>query len=631
MLALALALLASLTIASVPSTSEAQASLPPMYRFDPFVQKPATSPLGLFTLEGAAAGDKFEWVGLRADYAHGLLALVDQNGKTIGQVIPDRLDAHVLASFGFRKWFELGLDLPVTLYQKDGFDVVRNLYPASVPRSAVYTLFPKVASTGLDDIRIVPKFALPFHKPFTLALVPEIRLRTGDSTNFMGDSRGPFFGHAGPIFAPRAEGEGTLWRLRVVGELGYVSRGPEQFYNVHVGDQITFGAGVTFGLPQLPAAPQLNSWEVIGEFNGNTNLTKPFTFKQGNDYATPMELVGGVRARFVHGVMVFAGFGSGLSGGGYGREVFRAFAGVGWEPPNVVSTVPTPTPTPVEEDRDHDGVPDKEDRCPDQPGSPETDGCPDKDGDGIPDIDDKCPDEPGPAENQGCPVEGPVVVYKPPKLELRAGITFETGKADIKSESFGILDEVAAFLMAHTDLKKVRIEGHTDNRGSAKYNLDLSKRRARSVLLYLVKKGVAEHRLSSEGYGFERPIADNATALGRARNRRVDFTVTDPLPESGENPIKGNTGDSKPSEKSSSGSTTTFSAPAEKTPEEAPEKATPEKSPTEKSPPDKTTPTPAPTPAPTTPTPTPAPAPTSPTGPTGSTGNAPAPTTSSGH
>ncbi len=69
------------------------------------------------------------------------------------------------------------------------------------------------------------------------------------------------------------------------------------------------------------------------------------------------------------------------------------------------------------------------------------------------------------------------------------------------------------------------MEGHTDNRGTAEYNRDLSQRRARSVVRALVARGIAAGRLVSEGYGFDRPVADNKTALGRAKNRRVEFTI----------------------------------------------------------------------------------------------------------
>ena len=73
----------------------------------------------------------------------------------------------------------------------------------------------------------------------------------------------------------------------------------------------------------------------------------------------------------------------------------------------------------------------------------------------------------------------------------------------------------------------MRIEGHTDNRGKPQYNLELSKRRAAAVLRYLSEHGVEAARLESEGYGLDKPIADNNTEQGRAANRRVEFVVVE--------------------------------------------------------------------------------------------------------
>jgi outer membrane protein OmpA-like peptidoglycan-associated protein len=154
------------------------------------------------------------------------------------------------------------------------------------------------------------------------------------------------------------------------------------------------------------------------------------------------------------------------------------------------------------------------------------DGCPDRDGDFIPDPEDRCPDEPGPAENDGCPVKGPVVeLLETQKISLKDSIHFDYDKATIKPESSPVLDSIAALIRDHPELRSIRVEGHTDNRGSAAYNRDLSRRRAASVVRALVQRGIAADRLVAEGYGFDRPVADNRTALGRAKNRRVEFTI----------------------------------------------------------------------------------------------------------
>jgi len=84
---------------------------------------------------------------------------------------------------------------------------------------------------------------------------------------------------------------------------------------------------------------------------------------------------------------------------------------------------------------------------------------------------------------------------------------------------------VAKVLLDHPELAYIRVEGHTDNVGSRPYNLDLSRRRAESVVAYIVSKSVPRGRLTAVGLGFDRPLAPNTTALGRAKNRRVQFYV----------------------------------------------------------------------------------------------------------
>jgi outer membrane protein OmpA-like peptidoglycan-associated protein len=101
-------------------------------------------------------------------------------------------------------------------------------------------------------------------------------------------------------------------------------------------------------------------------------------------------------------------------------------------------------------------------------------------------------------------------------------ILFDFDKADIKPESYPILDEVTEYLKSNPDLK-MEAQGHTDSKGTAEYNLKLSDRRAASVKKYLVDKGIEADRLETKGYGLTKPIAPNDTEENRARNRRVEF------------------------------------------------------------------------------------------------------------
>jgi len=102
------------------------------------------------------------------------------------------------------------------------------------------------------------------------------------------------------------------------------------------------------------------------------------------------------------------------------------------------------------------------------------------------------------------------------------GILFDTDSARVRGESLPTLDEVVRLLDAEAAWK-LTIEGHTDSTGTLAHNQTLSEQRASSVRAYLVSKGVAAERLSSVGFGQSKPVADNATELGRAQNRRVEL------------------------------------------------------------------------------------------------------------
>lgn len=105
------------------------------------------------------------------------------------------------------------------------------------------------------------------------------------------------------------------------------------------------------------------------------------------------------------------------------------------------------------------------------------------------------------------------------------GVTFVTGKKDLTPEAKTVLDRVAMDLLKNPAVE-VAIYGHTDNVGSAKKNLALSQQRADEVKSYLITKGIADGRLMARGYGFSKPVADNSTPDGRAKNRRIEFYRT---------------------------------------------------------------------------------------------------------
>jgi len=173
-------------------------------------------------------------------------------------------------------------------------------------------------------------------------------------------------------------------------------------------------------------------------------------------------------------------------------------------------------------DKDKDGIQDAEDSCPFVAGIPTFNGCPDTDGDGIRDIEDACPEEAGTHENEGCPEMSQEDLDR--LQEIGQIIYFATNRSDLHSENYKILDEVYQILERYSNFNVV-VEGHIDSAGKASYNQELSEKRATAVRTYLIQKGIPSSRISSKGYGETRPAEENTTKEGREKNRRVTFKV----------------------------------------------------------------------------------------------------------
>ena len=201
-------------------------------------------------------------------------------------------------------------------------------------------------------------------------------------------------------------------------------------------------------------------------------------------------------------------------------------------------------------DSDGDGVPDSRDRCV-SPGASavDDDGCPlDSDGDGVPDDQDACPGTTdGPVDDRGCLIkldgDGDGVPNAldrcpttPPGWSVDADgcevnislrdIHFEFDSAALTAQSRNVLDANVVAALEARDTTSVTVVGHTDSIGTSAYNNALSKRRADSVKQYLISRGIAPGRITTQGRGETQPQASNDTAEGRAENRRVEFNVT---------------------------------------------------------------------------------------------------------
>lgn len=171
-------------------------------------------------------------------------------------------------------------------------------------------------------------------------------------------------------------------------------------------------------------------------------------------------------------------------------------------------------------DTDKDGVTNDVDRCPDVAGPAALKGCPDTDGDGVADLDDRCPNVKGTMENKGCPEIAKQDVVRINYIGSK--LFFETGSDKLKVASLTLLDELVKILNKY-EAASLSIEGHTDSDGSDAFNQTLSQKRTESVKKYLVGKGINASRLTATGFGETKPVADNKTSLGKAKNRRVEL------------------------------------------------------------------------------------------------------------
>ena len=392
---------------------------------------------------------------------------------------------------------------------------------------------------------------------------------SGTTTNFGGD------GGSHAIFM--LTGEHTIKTITLVANIGphfrprHSINDPDNGSGLGVGNELRWAVGAF--LPLKEGKYRLGA-TIFGQTGIESDRIIGDTFFTSQN--TPIEIQGEGRMRFGPDNHWWAGLGAGTAlARGYGAPDLRVVGLVGTYVPFFDTDPKSPDRRAARRaqwrrehlsDRDNDGIPDDIDACPDEPedhkGNDPNDGCPlppDRDGDGIPDAYDKCPDEPedkdGIDDGDGCPEDDadkdgvPDAVDACPKepgppsadakkngcpsfikvegnvVRIMQQVHFATNSASILPDSFPMLTEIANLLKANPAIKRMSIDGHTDNRGSAELNKRLSQDRANSVMRWLTQHGIEASRLEAHGYGLERPIDDNNTDAGRAANRRVEFKI----------------------------------------------------------------------------------------------------------
>ncbi len=549
----------TLALAGLSRRAGAQTLSPRPAAFNLQLFEPSPSPRSLLTLDlPSVAPHLAVSAGLWGSYATPMLRA---DG---GEVVSDAVQGEAQVSLGLFQLFEVGLAMPLVHQRVAPF-------AGTCTRPGVTTC-PTLGGprpmTAPGDLRAYVK--VPLVRGATgLAVRLGVSFPTGDDGAYAGAA---YWAFAPSLLVSRAFGGLTL-AANVGARFNEANASPY----LSVNDELTAGVGLRYDL----------SWRfgLVAEGVVRVPLDAPAAgrFVHGSlvrvDGQVPAEVFAAATVGVTRSLAAFVGAGKGLTEA-YGASGFRVFAGLrltierrpcaygpedqdGYQDDDFCA----------DPDNDGDGVPDEIDRCPNDPedrdGVLDADGCadPDNDGDGVPDERDRCPIEPEDLDryqnddgcpdldndrdglrdtadacpdeaedvddyqdDDGCPEPGPdalVVTRTDSRLLVSQRIYFDYDSDTIRAVSFPILDEVAAAIRRNPDILRLRVEGHTDQAGTPEYNLDLSFRRARAVVEYLVAHGVARDRLEFQGYGQTRPVADASVADAASLNRRVEFTIVE--------------------------------------------------------------------------------------------------------
>jgi len=424
----------------------------------------------MWTDDAGRAPSGYVTARLAADYLHGPLALRirDGQGTTTTQLVGDAFGL-VLAGGATAGPVRFGLALPTWLLTTS--DV------AGAGGAGLGDLYADVKGTVLD----------PTRAPIGLAIAAGATLPTGTVDVPLSD---PGFRWNVRLISDKRVGP-----LLIAANLGHVDQPLVEVGSTKVTDAFTFRFGGGYALGYRGGV----SLDLAGQFTYGQKL---FT-GQG----TPLEVMLGGWGRVSRQLVVRGGVGTGLTGAP-GSPVVRTVLMLSWEPPRSFP------------DRDQDGIADRDDVCPDQPedydGDMDTDGCPDP-------MPDQEVTQPQTAPEPESP--RPHVQITRERIEIEGKVFFDTNRATIRPESLPLLDEVAQTLKEHPELLEVRIDGHTDDRGTASFNQHLSGRRAAAVRDYLVGKGIDPDRLTSRGFGESKPLVQGEDEAAWAKNRRVEFSI----------------------------------------------------------------------------------------------------------
>lgn len=425
---------------------------------------PTTGGYSWFSRDYAQVGDHLQpYGGMTLRYARAPLVAFINNERF--EIVSHQLSLDVVASLSLFKWVEIGVGIPTVPLQ-------RGLGLSVVPQVSQFD----AGRASMGDIRLSIKVPFYHSKHVHLGAAAMILLPSGDRGNFTGEQTA-----SGVV--PKLLSHFTFLNNRLIWSLdaGLRFRKEAQLANINFTHELTFGTSLAY--------------EILKErLYAGIDLYGASGFRFATWQETPIEGLLGLKVR-VSSFVFSLGGGAGFTSG-YGASQFQFVGGVAFFPrPRIKIVEKIVEKEKIVEQRIVEKVLVK---------------------------------EPSPAAE--CPE--PIVQAPPPKvvvtrkkIRISDKVYFEFDSDKIHPVSFPLLDKVAEAIVGAPRLQQILIEGHTDNKGSDKYNLDLSNRRARSIMNYLVSKGVETARLTSKGFGFRKPKFPNTTERGRALNRRVEFTI----------------------------------------------------------------------------------------------------------
>jgi outer membrane protein OmpA-like peptidoglycan-associated protein len=373
---------------------------------------------------------------------------------------------------------------------------------------------------GLGDLRLGTRIGL-WADPVRGGVAAELIARVPSAELADRDQR--YSGDEAGSYDATLLGELRVNNVDFRARLGVRLRKEVELQNLHLGSALLFAAGARVRVT--------SSWSVLAELNASTFLSSPFGKRE-----TPLELLLGTRMQR-NAWSLGIGAGPGLTDG-YGTPSFRLLSSAAYVHARPAKAIPRQGPAAVV-DADGDALLPPADRCPDVP--EDRDGVSDEDG--CPEADVVAEPSPAPAEPECVGANGEAVSCSEREAPDEAAVQESTnvgeavefgrveyavGKGSALASSIPTLLAVRTILSNNPQIELVRVEGHSDDTGTAEYNQHLARRRARAVVRWLIERGIAPTRLEAYACSDLYPREPDTKKQGLQANRRVEFHVLEP-------------------------------------------------------------------------------------------------------